>query len=72
MKENKIIANPIGSTSAWKVCPVTGKVCSADCAMNSNRFFCIYETEQTQQSTGWICPRCQKVHAPQVLTCDCK
>ena len=23
-------------------------------------------------NTGWICPRCQKVHAPFVPGCDCK
>lgn len=23
-------------------------------------------------NTGWICPRCQKVHAPFVQGCDCK
>ena len=23
-------------------------------------------------NTGWICPRCQKVHAPDVRGCDCK
>lgn len=22
-------------------------------------------------NTGWICPRCQKVHAPFVQTCNC-
>jgi hypothetical protein len=21
--------------------------------------------------TGWLCPRCQKVHGPFVQTCDC-
>lgn len=22
-------------------------------------------------TTGWICPRCQRVHAPHVAGCDC-
>ena len=24
------------------------------------------------KNVGWICPRCDKVHAPSVLTCNCK
>ncbi len=24
-----------------------------------------------QPATGWICPRCDKVHSPSVLSCDC-
>lgn len=24
-----------------------------------------------QNKYGWICPKCGKVHAPCVLTCDC-
>lgn len=27
--------------------------------------------EMTPQ-TGWICPRCGKVHSPYILQCDCK
>lgn len=23
-------------------------------------------------NTGWLCPRCQKVHSPYSTTCDCK
>lgn len=25
----------------------------------------------TQQPQGWICPRCGKVHAPWIASCDC-
>lgn len=31
-------------------------------------------TKRLQPNTylyGWICPRCQKVHSPFSLTCDC-
>jgi len=27
-------------------------------------------SSQLAPTTGWICPRCNKVHAPSVLTCD--
>lgn len=29
------------------------------------------EQGRKQERTGWICPRCQKVHAPWVPGCDC-
>lgn len=26
---------------------------------------------QSQPNTGWLCPRCNKAHAPWVPSCDC-
>lgn len=28
--------------------------------------------DQRKPPEGWICPRCQKVHAPWVEHCDCE
>ena len=30
------------------------------------------KTEATPMLTGWICPRCGKVHSPFSMQCDCQ
>ena len=26
----------------------------------------------SEESLGWVCPRCRKVHSPSVKSCKCK
>lgn len=28
--------------------------------------------DEDERRSGWVCPRCQTVHAPHVDKCDCK
>jgi len=39
-----------------------------------NRSVILYPTysDDTTKPTGWLCPRCKKVNAPDVKQCDCE
>lgn len=34
--------------------------------------YTIYYPNVVGYPVGWVCPRCQKVNAPHVPSCDCK
>jgi len=55
--------------SVIQVCPQTGRACEVSGCAGCLRY------QQwggpTYGRYGWICPRCQAVHSPDVQTCHC-
>ena len=52
------------------ICPYTHYVCDlTGCGLHGD--LCPHKPSDIYAPMGWMCPRCQRVHAPSVLTCGC-
>jgi hypothetical protein len=45
------------------------QICGTEYGIDPD-YLCL--TCKSEIRKGWICPRCGKVHAPDIKTCDCK
>lgn len=53
------------------ICPATGRTCESTGCTPLMRTCQQLFTPIHAPNTGWVCPRCQAVHAPHVQSCQC-
>lgn len=66
MRKEKFWCSTCKRMHQAKPCPSVKKVISHDWAEQYYN-----DDKKTENPTGWECPRCDKIHAPQVASCDC-